>query len=114
MTFKNSKSESSSSLRLAACWAGNWRNQLSSVGKKNGLTIRDVGIRPREVTVDGDLGADGQVFFLPAAPVELVDTAHLESVVGDLAVGFFDIDMNPRSEERRVGKECRSRWSPYH
>ena len=23
---------------------------------------------------------------------------------------FFDI----RSEERRVGKECRSRWSPYH
>ena len=22
--------------------------------------------------------------------------------------------MFPRSEERRVGKECRSRWSPYH
>ena len=28
-----------------------------------------------------------------------------------------DIYNNPvqgRSEERRVGKECRSRWSPYH
>src|SRR3712207_2112787 len=25
----------------------------------------------------------------------------------------YDIDM-VRSEERRVGKECRSRWSPYH
>ena len=24
------------------------------------------------------------------------------------------IDPNTRSEERRVGKECRSRWSPYH
>ena len=24
----------------------------------------------------------------------------------------YGIDM--RSEERRVGKECRSRWSPYH
>ena len=25
------------------------------------------------------------------------------------------IDLDPqRSEERRVGKECRSRWSPYH
>ena len=27
------------------------------------------------------------------------------------------IGRNPyadRSEERRVGKECRSRWSPYH
>src|ERR1035437_10249132 len=22
--------------------------------------------------------------------------------------------LSPRSEERRVGKECRSRWSPYH
>ena len=22
--------------------------------------------------------------------------------------------VNERSEERRVGKECRSRWSPYH
>ena len=22
--------------------------------------------------------------------------------------------LNSRSEERRVGKECRSRWSPYH
>src|SRR2546425_8287192 len=25
---------------------------------------------------------------------------------------IFSLD--PRSEERRVGKECRSRWSPYH
>ena len=24
------------------------------------------------------------------------------------------IELNKRSEERRVGKECRSRWSPYH
>ena len=23
-------------------------------------------------------------------------------------------DLRTRSEERRVGKECRSRWSPYH
>ena len=29
----------------------------------------------------------------------------------------FDVDygaITDRSEERRVGKECRSRWSPYH
>src|ERR1043166_5553884 len=24
------------------------------------------------------------------------------------------LEAMPRSEERRVGKECRSRWSPYH
>src|SRR5256885_6105255 len=32
-------------------------------------------------------------------------------------VGFSDFpedDSGARSEERRVGKECRSRWSPYH
>ena len=31
--------------------------------------------------------------------------------------GLFDICAKKdavRSEERRVGKECRSRWSPYH
>src|SRR2546428_414797 len=27
---------------------------------------------------------------------------------------FSDPNDSPRSEERRVGKECRSRWSPYH
>ena len=26
----------------------------------------------------------------------------------------FAVALNRRSEERRVGKECRSRWSPYH
>ena len=25
-----------------------------------------------------------------------------------------EMDYDDRSEERRVGKECRSRWSPYH
>ena len=26
----------------------------------------------------------------------------------------FAVIISQRSEERRVGKECRSRWSPYH
>ena len=30
--------------------------------------------------------------------------------VGDKGLAMIDV----RSEERRVGKECRSRWSPYH
>src|SRR5689334_11128507 len=36
---------------------------------------------------------------------------------GDLHVTFIDallVAARLRSEERRVGKECRSRWSPYH
>src|SRR2546428_499650 len=39
--------------------------------------------------------------------VPLLELAHARSGdKGDTA--------NVRSEERRVGKECRSRWSPYH
>src|ERR1019366_6691213 len=30
------------------------------------------------------------------------------------ATGQLDTTFGTRSEERRVGKECRSRWSPYH
>ena len=30
------------------------------------------------------------------------------------AVRDFNAEVDMRSEERRVGKECRSRWSPYH
>jgi len=30
------------------------------------------------------------------------------------AITLVAAKTNYRSEERRVGKECRSRWSPYH
>ena len=30
------------------------------------------------------------------------------------ALGILAAAVMTRSEERRVGKECRSRWSPYH
>ena len=41
-------------------------------------------------------------------PVQILD--------GELIVGaqFNTALSRARSEERRVGKECRSRWSPYH
>ena len=48
-----------------------------------------------------------------ATHVSLCDDcrARLESFD---AVGGALVDIGDRSEERRVGKECRSRWSPYH
>ena len=38
------------------------------------------------------------------------------SAPGVLSAGLQDSCLlsHGRSEERRVGKECRSRWSPYH
>src|SRR5256885_4604014 len=34
--------------------------------------------------------------------------------VGQVLFRDRKVDVDGRSEERRVGKECRSRWSPYH
>src|SRR3712207_9201634 len=41
---------------------------------------------------------------------------HLVSFRERIRIGDADLDADAfaRSEERRVGKECRSRWSPYH
>jgi len=55
------------------------------------VTGEDVPIRPTQVTA-------------PAMPA---DSARRESP------DAWD-ELILRSEERRVGKECRSRWSPYH
>ena len=47
--------------------------------------------------------------------------SHIKTklVIGALALSFMPVFFMVlfsvhRSEERRVGKECRSRWSPYH
>ena len=40
--------------------------------------------------------------------VAKADADNAEAVATMIAEGGI------RSEERRVGKECRSRWSPYH
>ena len=36
------------------------------------------------------------------------------SLLEELVPGIPATSVICRSEERRVGKECRSRWSPYH
>ena len=46
----------------------------------------------------------------------VIEKMKLENLTPEIDVKHVKItqpDIN-RSEERRVGKECRSRWSPYH
>ena len=63
---------------------------------------------------------------------EVISVFNFDSAVRKLRENEFDVALldinlpdgsgldlceeirNRRSEERRVGKECRSRWSPYH
>ena len=57
------------------------------------------------VMVRGDVGA-------VKAAVEAGTSAA--SKLGELVATHVIPRPHSRSEERRVGKECRSRWSPYH
>src|SRR5260221_9024244 len=41
-------------------------------------------------------------------------TTRVKTAAGGRMERARDFAGNRRSEERRVGKECRSRWSPYH
>ena len=70
--------------------------------------------------IEAALGAD-MVAMTESA--ELVEKGFLTSSCCPAFVSYIKnsfpdliplISHNPRSEERRVGKECRSRWSPYH
>ena len=51
---------------------------------------------------------------------ELKEKKGIENISVSFSEEKAEIEFNPekiskeRSEERRVGKECRSRWSPYH
>ena len=50
------------------------------------------------------------VHILFPSEVKYVDLGSYD-IIADKATGAENV---VRSEERRVGKECRSRWSPYH
>src|SRR5574341_1823616 len=68
-----------------------------------------------------EAASDGRVVLVgrgaQAILAQRLDALHVYVVASKawrmrLAVDRLGVD--PRSEERRVGKECRSRWSPYH
>ena len=44
----------------------------------------------------------------------LMKSNFVSEVQGKPTALYVLKNQNGRSEERRVGKECRSRWSPYH
>ena len=57
-----------------------------------------------------------RIFFLlpPRTTAEAIVQLE-EAVRSDVLDDLTDREVSDvRSEERRVGKECRSRWSPYH
>src|SRR5256885_17182814 len=51
----------------------------------------------------------------PEAVIDQADSMPANTKLGIISVKDLEYEfLESRSEERRVGKECRSRWSPYH
>src|SRR5256885_3499756 len=65
--------------------------------------------RRRHTRLQGDWSSDVCSSDLPKTAAALGKGLAAEFVM----TGSFAVK-GERSEERRVGKECRSRWSPYH
>ena len=59
---------------------------------------------------------EGEMFERPARPADRFVNPYLnDNEARANNNGAYPPDLSViRSEERRVGKECRSRWSPYH
>src|ERR1041385_1659872 len=62
--------------------------------------------------LSGTVKASGDVKFL--GPDDALNLTPAPVLLIDQTFARQDRVVRERSEERRVGKECRSRWSPYH
>ena len=80
---------------------------LTAVAPIDGTPADRVGIKPG----DQILRIDGQ----PTKNMSLVESMKkMRGPKGSKVTLSIHRAQLTRSEERRVGKECRSRWSPYH
>ena len=85
---------------------------LATYTKINSKWIRDLNVRPDTIKLlEESIGRTlfdinhSKIFLDPPPRVMKIKTK----------INKWDLmKLKRRSEERRVGKECRSRWSPYH
>src|SRR5882762_5943271 len=95
-------SDSKHRITRAARWAAS--RQAGSLDISNRETLMSDPTKKPPTTVDTTES------FIP----ESVDQLLAHSRRYPLLTPEQEIDLAQRSEERRVGKECRSRWSPDH
>ena len=84
----------------------------SMILKNNSISDRDIILKLEEASCAGvriDMIVRGICCVRAGVPGK-TENLHIRSLVGR----YLEHGRIYRSEERRVGKECRSRWSPYH
>src|SRR5437016_3710769 len=77
------------------------------------IVVTDIAAKEGEETARAIREAGGKAIFVKSNVTNEDEVKHMVNAAID-AFGRVDILYNNagRSEERRVGKECRSRWSP--
>src|SRR5258708_18288281 len=67
-----------------------------------------------ESVIEAALAGQGRLDYALGEFEVLQLARHVVAVSGEVEQAVTAQRGQDRSEERRVGKECRSRWSPYH
>ena len=77
------------------------------------LQHNDTKSNARAGLITTDHGVIETPIFMPVGTQGTVKGVHMTELEEDINAQII-LGNSARSEERRVGKECRSRWSPYH
>ena len=80
--------------------------------KELGIKYRNISIKEAVISHFKDIGHAPNVYDTIRGEESRPGWDYPCSFQGAVTLAFLEAD--DRSEERRVGKECRSRWSPYH
>src|SRR2546425_8740144 len=86
--------------------------QAEAFGEYQGLY--DVNAWTKETLENINLDARDKLILVAEWEGMLVGSVRFWVVAGVCVIRLLSVKPGYRSEERRVGKECRSRWSPYH
>ena len=79
----------------------------------NNVSLVDTAIKKSELGLNPQI--DGQLIRLPVPDLNEERRTEIKKLIKSMGEKCkISIRNIRRSEERRVGKECRSRWSPYH
>ena len=82
------------------------------------FATQDINLQPGQTVtvatgIRAVMPADWCLMIFPRSGLGFKYRLKLNNTVGIIDADYAQSE-NERSEERRVGKECRSRWSPYH
>src|SRR3712207_925417 len=95
-------------------WSGELSREQLEYAARDAAILLPLRERLEEALEAEELGAVSKIEFGVVAAISEMELAGIKLDVARWKELEKTVRERRRSEERRVGKECRSRWSPYH